>query len=77
MYRTLLERLKPEYKAALNELEGECPNLVLDVQDGLERILFVVDIPFSAVNAMDILFNDYKGMHIRTVRDIWSMFEDN
>lgn len=74
MCKTLLERLKPEYKAVLDEFRDACPFSVSDIEKGLEKTLFTVDIPFCVISSMDVIFNMRKNMNVR-INDIWDMFE--
>ena len=70
--RNLLERMKPEYKAALDAERGLYPNTVASIEKALSETYFLMDLRYGVV--MDLNVHIKYGTKRMEV-DIWDVFE--
>ena len=70
--KTLFERLRPEQRERLQEMEGEFPYMHRNLLRTLKKFKYVVDIPFGeVVNVVQYLTNETVS-----ITAIYDCFED-
>jgi arylamine N-acetyltransferase len=70
--KTLFERLRPEQRERLQEMEGEFPYMHRNLLRTLKKFKYVVDIPFGeVVNVVQYLTNETIS-----ITAIYNCFED-
>ena len=70
--KTLFERLRPEQRKRLQEMEGEFPYMHRNLLRTLKKFKYVVDIPFGeVVNVVQYLTNETVS-----ITAIYDCFED-
>ena len=70
--KTLFERLRPEQRERLQEMEGEFPYMHRNLLRTLKKFKYVVDIPFGEVcNVVQYLTNETVS-----ITAIYDCFED-
>jgi hypothetical protein len=72
--KTLLERLKPEFKKALDEHEVEYPHTVKDIKQELSTHYGVTFVRYGIVTELDSIAYHYKIPF--EIKKPWDAFEE-
>lgn len=71
--KTLFERLKPEYKAKLNDLLDCYPNVIKAVIDELHKEYSILDIRYGTAMSLQM----YLNLESAGLTETLNLFEDN
>ena len=71
--KTLFERLRPEQRERLQEMEGEFPYMHRNLLRTLKKFKYVVDIPFGEiVNIVQYLGEPHQQVSISAIYDCFN-----